>query len=142
MGLVFLTDQYREEQAEEEKERSEIHGAALQDVRRAGSEYLIRHTATERGAEAFLFRALHEDDQSHQQADDHEDHEQEIDANVEPVDRSESHGRGTMGGRFRLVKRGVFGNFTPGNPMKSASRGYWWSNGWPRPKRSGTFSAA
>lgn len=102
-----MADEDGENQAQDEEERAKINCSALKDVGGSCTEDLVGNSATECRAKTFLFRALHEDDQSHQQTDDDKDHQQEIDANVEPVDRSESHGRGTMGGLSDLVKRRV-----------------------------------
>ena len=73
-GLIFLTDQDGKGEGKDEKQRSEIYRAALEDVGGASAEDLVCHAAAECCTEAFLFRALHQDDQGHQQADDHEDH--------------------------------------------------------------------
>ena len=80
--LVLVADQNCQDQAENEKHRAKVDRAALENVRRARTEDLIRHATTECGTEAFLFRTLHQDQQSHQKADDHEDHQKEIDADI------------------------------------------------------------
>ena len=107
--LVLLTDQDGQDEAENEESGTEVDGGFLKHAGGAGTEDLIRHASTECRAKTLLLRTLHQNDQGHQNADEDEDHEQQVDANVKVVDRSESHGRGTMGAVPELVKRGFFG---------------------------------
>ena len=107
--LVLLTNQDGQTEAENEEQRAKPDCCFLKNTRGAGTEDLIRHASTKCGAKTFLLRALHQNDQSHQNADEDEYHEQQVDANGEVIDRSESHGRGTMGAVPELVKRGFSG---------------------------------
>lgn len=96
--LVAMADRNREPQGEQKKRGCKIHRATLKDVGGPGSKDLVGHVGTEGRAQSFLFRTLHQDQQDHQDTDDKEQKHHEIDADVEPRNCGESHGRGTMGG--------------------------------------------
>lgn len=61
----------REQQGKNEKDDAKPDRESLQNVRGLGSENVFRHAAAEGRAEAFVFRALHEDDHDHEKADEH-----------------------------------------------------------------------
>ena len=92
-----MTDQHREREAQQEKQRSKIDRATLKHIGGARTENLIRHAATKGRAKTFLFRTLHQNEQGHQKANNYENHQQEVDADGEPVDRGKSHGAGIWG---------------------------------------------
>ena len=69
--VVLLRDQRGEHQSDDEKCASKPARAFLQNVRGLGSPHLVGHTFAEGCAEAFLTRALHEDDKNEEQANQH-----------------------------------------------------------------------
>ena len=83
-----MTDQDSESECQNEKQGAEIDGSALQDIGRAGTEDLIRHSAPESGSQTFLFGPLHQDEQGHQETHNNEEHQKEVDADGKPVNRS------------------------------------------------------
>jgi len=86
--LVLVANENGQRQAENEEHRPQIDGTALQHVGGTGTEHLVGDAGTERRSETFLFRALHQDEQGHQQADKDEDHQQKLDDDGEPFNCS------------------------------------------------------
>ena len=83
-----MADEDGQGQAKNEEQGAQIDGAALQHVGGACAEHLIRDAGPEGGTEAFLFGPLHQNEQGHQQADEDEDHQQEVDDDGEPFNCS------------------------------------------------------
>ena len=57
----------RQNKSEQEKNRGEPAGDLGEDVGGLGAENILGHTATECRAQAFALRALHQDDEHHEQ---------------------------------------------------------------------------
>jgi len=72
----------RENESQEEENRGEPAGDFGQHVGGLGSENIFRHAATERRAEAFAFRALHQDYEYHQEGVDDVNPEKNVDQNL------------------------------------------------------------
>jgi hypothetical protein len=60
----------------------------LEHVGGACAKHLVGHTGTEGGSKPLLFWPLHQNEQGHQQANKDEDHQQEVDDDGEPFNRS------------------------------------------------------
>jgi hypothetical protein len=86
--LVLVADENGQGKAEDEEQGAEIDGAALEHVGGAGAEYLVGDAGAEGGAETFLFGPLHQDQEGHQQGHEHKNHQQEVDDDREPFNRS------------------------------------------------------
>jgi hypothetical protein len=67
---------------ENEQHASKIGGGLLKDVRRLRPCEGVHHAATESRAEAFLPRALHEDDEGEEEANEHLENREETDEKV------------------------------------------------------------
>ena len=59
----------REGESQQEKNCRQPPGELGQHVRRLGAEDILRHAAAEGRAESLAFRALHQDDEHHQERD-------------------------------------------------------------------------
>lgn len=75
--------------AEDEEEDAEVNGAFLEDVSGLGAPDLVGDAGAKSGAEAFLFGALHEDEEDDQQADNNQQRADEVDGKGQ-------HGKSTM----------------------------------------------
>jgi hypothetical protein len=63
-----------EEQGDREEGYCHPCGETGEDIRGLRAEDIVRDAASESGSEAFAARALHEDHQGHEKADEHMDH--------------------------------------------------------------------
>ncbi len=72
----------REQKSQRKKQTGQPAGKFHQDIRRLRAEKIIRHPAAESRAQALALRALHEDNQNHEQRDQHESSQNDIEQNL------------------------------------------------------------
>lgn len=71
-----------EQEGENEEDASEPASEFREDVRRLRAEQILGHAAAKCCAKPFAFRALHQDDEDHEERIDHVKCEQDVDENV------------------------------------------------------------
>lgn len=79
--IRFARIKNREDESQEEKNRGEPAGDLGQHIGGLGPENIFRDAATESRAEAFAFRALHQDYEHHQEGIDDVKPEENVDQN-------------------------------------------------------------
>lgn len=72
----------RETKRQHKENSGQPAGKLHEHIRGLRAKYVFGHTATERRAEPFTLRPLHQDHQDHEQCDEHVDREQYVDENV------------------------------------------------------------
>jgi hypothetical protein len=82
MTGLTLSRQHSQRNREDKEEHSEIDGAFLQHVGGLGTHKLRHGSVTKGRAKSFLPRALHENDENHEEADENFDHRENTNQNV------------------------------------------------------------